>query len=301
MSAVTPGLRVVVVGGGVIGLACADELVRARRDVTVCDPRPACGSTYAAVGMLAPGGEAWLGEEALLRLGIDSPTRWPGTDSGDAAGLGADVATCAALGVPGTCAVTAVTAQDTTGVHRVVPIDGHDVRAQIRSVLDDLPVAAAETGMLDSAEAAHVVADLLAGSLPCVVDPGLVATSGAALGDVAVVRADREVLLLRRRRHSSPRRDGSTDRAARDADPEELALTVHAPGPAVVLTGGEPRHRLHLQRGPCRPPRPRPRPRGRCPVGPSLRGRGARRLCSLGARPRSRSGPYVFNQPHKEN
>jgi glycine oxidase len=77
VSAVTPGLRVVVVGGGVIGLACADELVRAGHDVTVCDPRPACGSTYAAAGMLAPGGEAWFGEEALLRLGIDSLERWP--------------------------------------------------------------------------------------------------------------------------------------------------------------------------------------------------------------------------------
>lgn len=78
MSLVTPGLRVVVVGGGVIGLACADELVRAGHDVTVCDPRPGGGSTYAAAGMLAPGGEAWFGEEALLRLGIDSLERWPG-------------------------------------------------------------------------------------------------------------------------------------------------------------------------------------------------------------------------------
>jgi glycine oxidase len=77
VSAATRGLRVVVVGGGVIGLACADELVRAGHDVTVCDPRPACGSTYAAAGMLAPGGEAWFGEEALLRLGIDSLERWP--------------------------------------------------------------------------------------------------------------------------------------------------------------------------------------------------------------------------------
>ena len=77
MSAVSSGLRVVVVGGGVIGLACADELVRVGHDVTVCDPRPGGGSTYAAAGMLAPGGEAWFGEAALLRLGIDSLERWP--------------------------------------------------------------------------------------------------------------------------------------------------------------------------------------------------------------------------------
>lgn len=164
-----------------------------------------------------------------------------GTDSGGAAGLAADLATFAALGVHGTCAVTAVTAQDTTGVHRVVPMDAGDVRAQIRAVLDDLPVAAAKTGMLGSAEVAHVVADLLAGSLPLVVDPVLVATSGAVLGDAALVRAYREVLL--------PRADVVTpnrDEAAAltglppDTDPEELALTVHALGPAVVLTGGKP-------------------------------------------------------------
>jgi glycine oxidase len=83
----TPGTRqsVVVVGGGVVGLSCADELVRAGHDVTVCDPSPGGGATYAAAGMLAPGGEAWFGEEALLRLGQESLARWPSF----AAGLGA--------------------------------------------------------------------------------------------------------------------------------------------------------------------------------------------------------------------
>ncbi|GAW49185.1 MULTISPECIES: bifunctional hydroxymethylpyrimidine kinase/phosphomethylpyrimidine kinase [unclassified Nocardioides] len=163
-----------------------------------------------------------------------------GTDSGGAAGLAADLATFAALGVHGTCAVTAVTAQDTTGVHRVVPMAAGDVRVQIRSVLDDLPVAAAKTGMLGSAEVAHVVADLLAGSLPLVVDPVLVATSGAVLGDEALVRAYREVLLPRAD-VVTPNRDEAAALTGlpRDTDPEELALTVHALGPAVVLTGGE--------------------------------------------------------------
>jgi glycine oxidase len=75
----TPGTgqSVVVVGGGVVGLSCADELVRAGHDVTVCDPSPGGGATYAAAGMLAPGGEAWFGEEALLRLGQESLARWP--------------------------------------------------------------------------------------------------------------------------------------------------------------------------------------------------------------------------------
>jgi glycine oxidase len=77
VSATTPVLRVVVIGGGIVGLACADELVRAGHDVRLFDPAPALGATYAAAGMLAPGGEAWFGEEALLRLGVDSLERWP--------------------------------------------------------------------------------------------------------------------------------------------------------------------------------------------------------------------------------
>jgi glycine oxidase len=77
VSAVTPGVRVAVVGGGIVGLACADELVRAGHDVRLFDPVPGSGATYAAAGMLAPGGEAWFGEEALLRLGVNSLGRWP--------------------------------------------------------------------------------------------------------------------------------------------------------------------------------------------------------------------------------
>ena len=77
MTARAPGLRVIVIGGGIVGLACADELVRAGHNVRLFDPAPASGATYAAAGMLAPGGEAWFGEEALLRLGMDSLERWP--------------------------------------------------------------------------------------------------------------------------------------------------------------------------------------------------------------------------------
>ncbi|MGZ4437251.1 MAG: glycine oxidase ThiO [Nocardioidaceae bacterium] len=69
--------RVVVLGGGIVGLSCADALVTAGHDVTVVDPSPGLGATYAAAGMLAPAGEAWFGEEALLRLGIASAARWP--------------------------------------------------------------------------------------------------------------------------------------------------------------------------------------------------------------------------------
>lgn len=164
-----------------------------------------------------------------------------GTDSGGAAGLAADLTAFAALGVHGVCAVTAVTAQDTLGVHGVSVLDADHVRAQIDSVLGDLPVAAAKTGMLGSAEIAHVVANLLAGAVPLVVDPVLSATSGAALGDRALIAAYREVLLPRAD-VVTPNRDeaAALTGLSPDTETEELALAVHDLGPAVVLTGGEP-------------------------------------------------------------
>lgn len=77
MSAPGPGLRVAGVGAGIVGLSCADDLVQAGHDVRVFDPTPGEGATRAAAGMLAPGGEAWFGDEDLLRLGVDSLGRWP--------------------------------------------------------------------------------------------------------------------------------------------------------------------------------------------------------------------------------
>jgi glycine oxidase len=70
-------VRVAVVGAGIIGLSCAEELVGAGHDVTVFDPEPARGATEAAAGMIAPGGEAWHGETELLRLGLASSALWP--------------------------------------------------------------------------------------------------------------------------------------------------------------------------------------------------------------------------------
>lgn len=162
-----------------------------------------------------------------------------GTDSGGAAGVAADLTTFAALGAHGACAVTAVTAQDTTGVHGVMQVPAADVQAQVDAVLGDLPVAAAKTGMLGSPQIARLVGRLPE-RLPLVVDPVLVATSGAELGGEDVVRAYRE--------HVLPRATVVTpnlDEAARlagaslDEPPRDIAQALHAMGPAVVLTGGD--------------------------------------------------------------
>jgi glycine oxidase len=70
-------MRVRILGAGVVGLACADELLLRGHDVTVVDPAPASGASYAAAGMLSPSAEVWHGEEALLELGLRSLELWP--------------------------------------------------------------------------------------------------------------------------------------------------------------------------------------------------------------------------------
>lgn len=116
------------------------------------------------------------------------------TDSGGGAGLAADLATFAALGVHGTCVVTAVTAQDTTGVHGVHPVPLEVVDAQLTAVLTDLDPSVVKTGMLGTAEVVRLVAERCAGR-SLVVDPVLRASTGAVLADDEVVAAYVEHLL----------------------------------------------------------------------------------------------------------
>jgi len=106
-----------------------------------------------------------------------------GSDSGGAAGIQADLKTFAALGVFGTCAITAVTAQSSTEVRCVTALETEMVLAQIDAVLDDLPVAATKTGMLPTeAIIAAIGSRARAGRLPAlVVDPVLVASTGRRL------------------------------------------------------------------------------------------------------------------------
>jgi hydroxymethylpyrimidine/phosphomethylpyrimidine kinase len=108
-----------------------------------------------------------------------------GSDSGGGAGLQADLKTFAALGVFGTSAVTAVTAQNTATVAASFAMDPEFVRLQIETVLDDLEVRAVKTGMLATSGIVGVVADLAQqGRLPnLVVDPVLVSTTGRQLLD----------------------------------------------------------------------------------------------------------------------
>jgi hydroxymethylpyrimidine/phosphomethylpyrimidine kinase len=114
-----------------------------------------------------------------------------GSDSGGGAGIQADLLTFAAHGVHGTCAITAVTAQNSVEVRDYVALPPEMVVKQIDAVADDMPVAAAKTGMLASAAIVSAVAACLRRrSLPAlVVDPVMVAKGGHRLLDPAAERA----------------------------------------------------------------------------------------------------------------
>lgn len=114
-----------------------------------------------------------------------------GSDSGGGAGVQADLRTFAAHGVHGTCALTAVTAQNSLGVSAWVALAPSMVVAQLEAVATDMPVRAAKTGMLATAEIVAAVADAAARLRlsPLVVDPVMVAKSGDRLLDAAAERA----------------------------------------------------------------------------------------------------------------
>ncbi len=106
-----------------------------------------------------------------------------GSDSGGGAGVQADLLTFAANGVFGTTAITCLTAQNPDGVSGVSAVAPEFVVEQARQVLDFFAVRAVKTGMLLDTPIIEAVAELLGGrrGLPLVVDPVMVATSGAAL------------------------------------------------------------------------------------------------------------------------
>jgi hydroxymethylpyrimidine kinase/phosphomethylpyrimidine kinase len=106
-----------------------------------------------------------------------------GSDSGGGAGIQADLKTFAALGVHGTSAITCITAQHPNEVSAMEPCAPLTVRRQIEAVFDELPPLAVKTGMLHSRELVRVVIDFFkrARRPPLIVDPVLIATSGARL------------------------------------------------------------------------------------------------------------------------
>jgi hydroxymethylpyrimidine/phosphomethylpyrimidine kinase len=120
-----------------------------------------------------------------------------GSDSGGGAGIQADLKTMLAHGVHGMTVLTAVTAQNSVGVQGIWTLPTESIRAQFRSVIDDIGVDAVKVGMLGSAETVACVADLVADldpPVPLVVDPVCVSKHGDRLIDQAAVGALRSQL-----------------------------------------------------------------------------------------------------------
>lgn len=149
-----------------------------------------------------------------------------GSDSGGGAGLQADLKTITVLGGYAMTAVTALTAQDTRGVSRIVGVDADFVAEQMRLGLDDIGADAVKTGMLHGAETVRVVAKVLrdrARDAALVVDPVMIAKGGASL-----------------------LRDDATESLVRDLFPLATLLTPNAPE-AEALTGEPVRRAADLE------------------------------------------------------
>src|ERR687886_235809 len=122
-----------------------------------------------------------------------------GSDSGGGAGIQADLKAFARCGVHGMTAITAITAQNTVAVTAVHPVPGDVIVEQVRAVVDDIGVDAAKIGMLGTRETIEAVGAALdlVGDAPVVLDPVMVAESGARLLDEGAQEALRTQLTPR--------------------------------------------------------------------------------------------------------
>jgi hydroxymethylpyrimidine/phosphomethylpyrimidine kinase len=165
-----------------------------------------------------------------------------GSDSGGGAGIQADLKAFARCGVHGTTAITALTAQNTVGVELVTPVAPEMIVAQVRAVASDLGVDAVKVGMLaDETTIDAVLEGLdLVGDAPVVVDPVMIAESGASLLEPSAKAALIERVLPRARvvtpnvpeaRARSGLGEGASSRELGEA------ILAHGPG-AVIVTGG---------------------------------------------------------------
>lgn len=171
-----------------------------------------------------------------------------GSDSSGGAGIQADLKTASALGVFGMTAITALTAQNTTGVFGVVEIDPKFVVAQIAACVSDVGCDAVKTGMLSSADIIEIVADAVSSrKLPrVVVDPVMIAKSGAPLLKEDAVDALKTKLLplalvATPNLHEA---EALTGREIKTLDEMKVAArAIHDLGPAnVVVKGGHLAH-----------------------------------------------------------
>jgi hydroxymethylpyrimidine/phosphomethylpyrimidine kinase len=174
-----------------------------------------------------------------------------GSDSGGGAGIQADLKAFARCGVHGTTAITAITAQSTAGVNSIEMVSSEMLLDQIQAVVEDIGVDAVKVGMVGTAERIEGVVAALAlivGDVPVVVDPVMVAESGAALLDEGA-RETLVVRLLPMATVATPNIPEARELTGlgEGATQEELARAVLELGPkAVVVTGGHSEEMVDL-------------------------------------------------------
>jgi hydroxymethylpyrimidine/phosphomethylpyrimidine kinase len=165
-----------------------------------------------------------------------------GSDSGGGAGIQADLKAFARCGVHGMTALTAITAQNTLGVTAVHPVPPDVIVAQVAAVADDIGVDAVKVGMLGDVPTIEAVAQAISAlpdPVPVVVDPVMVAESGAPLLELDAVSALKERLLPLATAATPNLAEARTLTGQDDAGVEELARRVRELGADfVVVTGG---------------------------------------------------------------
>jgi hydroxymethylpyrimidine/phosphomethylpyrimidine kinase len=169
-----------------------------------------------------------------------------GSDSGGGAGIQADLKAIARCGAHGMTAITALTAQNTTGVDAITATPPEMIVAQVRAVASDIGVDAVKIGMLGDEATIGAVVDSLEliesyrRGVPVVVDPVMVSESGATLLDPNAKAALIE-RVLPRATVVTPNLMEARELAGggEDIRPEELGRTILGLGPrAVIVTGG---------------------------------------------------------------
>ena len=168
-----------------------------------------------------------------------------GSDSGGGAGIQADIKTVSALNAYAMTAIAALTAQNTTGVHGVVPVDPAFVALQMKVVLEDIGADAIKIGMLANAAVIEAVVgeyEERAVNVPLVVDPVMVAKSGHFLlePDAVLTLRKRLLPLAEVVTPNLPEAEALTDIPVRTLDDmRRAAEMIRTFGPkAVLLKGG---------------------------------------------------------------
>lgn len=166
-----------------------------------------------------------------------------GSDSGGGAGIQADIKAVTMLGGYAATAITAITVQNTLGVHGVHPLPLDLIEAQARAVLDDIGADAIKTGMLGAVDVVERVAAILdVASVPAVVDPVMIAKGGHSLLAEEAISAVKSLMIPRAAllTPNAPEAEALTGLTVADLDGQRRAgaFLIGLGARAVLMKGG---------------------------------------------------------------